>query len=162
MTGGPDKEHGTNKSPPTGRIQERSEKHAMCPTSLPESSLLASILAEWCGATRKDPESGWSARDSPETNPITTKPEAASHVAEQSWVPLASFSPPGAPFQQSPVWSALVSPPAIHFWVSDKSPFLGPGRGLHSCSMTVSDSLIAGESAWCQAGNGCILTICKV
>ena len=46
MTGGPDKEHGTNKSPPTGRIQETSEKHAMYPTGLLESSLLASILAK--------------------------------------------------------------------------------------------------------------------
>ena len=144
------------------RLKGERRCQSTCPTNLPESSLLASILAEWYGATRKDPESGWSARDSPETNPIAIKPEAASHVAEQSWVPLAAFSPPGAPFQQSLVRSALVSPPAIHFWVSDKSPFLGPGRGLHSCSMTVSDSLIAGQSAWCQAGNGCILTICKV
>ena len=35
----------------------------------------------------------------PETNPITIKPETASHAAEQfSWVPLPSYSPPGCPF----------------------------------------------------------------
>ena len=45
-TGGPGKELGTNKPPPTGRIQERSKGDAVCPTNLPESSLLESILAE--------------------------------------------------------------------------------------------------------------------
>ena len=46
ITGDPGKEHGTNKSTPTGRIQERSEGDATCPTDLPEISLLESILAE--------------------------------------------------------------------------------------------------------------------
>ena len=46
MTGDPDKERGTNKPPPTGRIGERSKgerRHqSTCPTSLPESSWLSS------------------------------------------------------------------------------------------------------------------------
>ena len=47
MTGGLSKEHGTNNPPSTGRIWERSGE-ATCPTNLPESSLLESILAEQC------------------------------------------------------------------------------------------------------------------
>ena len=49
--GGPDKEHRTNKLPPTGKIQERSKGErrlqSIHPTNLPESSSLESILAEW-------------------------------------------------------------------------------------------------------------------
>ena len=43
MTGGPGKEHGTNKPPPTGRVWERSKGDMS--DHFPESSL-ASILAE--------------------------------------------------------------------------------------------------------------------
>ena len=61
----------------------------------PESFSLASILAEQgvpC-TIRKDSESEWLAKDNPETNPITIKPETASHEAEQfSWVPLLLLS----------------------------------------------------------------------
>ena len=46
MTGGPYKEHGTNKPPPTRRVQERSKGDTMYPNHLPESFSLASILAE--------------------------------------------------------------------------------------------------------------------
>ena len=45
---GPGKEHGTNKTPSTGRVQERSKGYTTCPTNLPESSWLESILAEQC------------------------------------------------------------------------------------------------------------------
>ena len=44
-TGGPGKEHGTNKSPPTGKTQERSKGDTT--SHLPEFSV-ASILAEQC------------------------------------------------------------------------------------------------------------------
>ena len=51
------------------------------------------------GATRKGPESERLARDNPETNPITIKPEAVSHIAEQSsWVPSPSCSLLRRPF----------------------------------------------------------------
>ena len=33
MTGGPGKEHGTNKPPPTGRVQERSKGDTTCQTT---------------------------------------------------------------------------------------------------------------------------------
>ena len=78
------------------------------------------------------------AKDHPETNPITIKPETASHRAEQfSWVPLPYCSPPGCPFPiKSFALSARVSPRTIHFRVLDKSPVSGPGRGPLSCNIT--------------------------
>ena len=88
-------------------------------------------------ATRKDSELEWLAKDHPETNPITIKPETeASHAAEQfSWVPLPYCSPPRCPFPiKSLALSAHVSPRTIHFWVLDKSPVSGPGRGPPSCN----------------------------
>ena len=132
-TGGPGKEHGTNKPPPIKRIQERSKRDTN-PYVLPTSQTLPRWNPSWlidAWATRKDPESEWLARDNTETIPITIKPETVSHVAEQfSWVPLPSCSPPGCPFPIKPLaLSAHVSPWTIHFRVLDKSPLSGPGRG---------------------------------
>ena len=94
-----------------------------------------SWLSDAC-VTSKDSQSEWLARGNLETNPITIKPETASHVAEQfSWVPLPSCSPPRCPFPiKSLVLSAHVSPQTVHFWVLDKSPLSGPGRGPPSCN----------------------------
>ena len=65
----------------------------------PGSSSLASSLAEQCLTTSKDGVRV-TVRDNPERDPITVKPETASHVAEQSaWVPLPHRSHPGAPPQ---------------------------------------------------------------
>ena len=51
------------------------------------------------------------------------------------WVPLPYCSPPGCPFPiKSLALLAHVSPRTIHFRVLDKSPVLGPGRGLPSCN----------------------------
>ena len=64
-TGDPGKGHGTNKPPPTRRIRERSKgerrRQCTCPTSLPESSSLESILAEWLHAPpgRTLSQNGW-------------------------------------------------------------------------------------------------------
>ena len=81
----------------------------------------------------------WLAKDNPETNPITVKPETASHVAEMfSWAPLPYWSPPVCPFPiKSLALPAHVSPQTIHFRVLDKSPVLGPGRGPPSCNITI-------------------------
>ena len=81
----------------------------------------------------------WLAGDNPETNPITLKSETSSHVAEQfSWVPLPCCSLPECPFPiKSLALSVRVSPPTIHFWVLDRRPLLGPGRGPPSCNMLV-------------------------
>ena len=58
-------------------------------------------------ATRKDSELEWLAKDHPEPNPITIKPETESDAAKQfSWVPLSYCSPPGCPF---PIKSLAVS-----------------------------------------------------
>ena len=109
----------------------------------PESLSLASILAE-C-TTRKDSELEGLAKDHPETNPITIKPEIGSHVTEQSsWVPLPSCSPPGHPFPIKPLaLSAHVSPRTIHFRVLDKSPVSGPGRGPPSYNSAMVKNLPA-------------------
>ena len=141
-TGGPAKEHGTNKPPPTGRVQERSKGDTTCPTTSQNPSLWHPSWLNKACTTRKDSESEWLAKDNLETNPITIKPETASHVTEQfSWVPLPYCSPPGCPFPiKSLALSARVSPQTIHFWVLDKSSVLGPGRGPPSCNNPTVDS----------------------
>ena len=90
----------------------------------------------------------WLAKDNPETNPITIKPETSSHAAELfSWVLLPYCSPPWCPFPiKSLALSADVSPWTIHFWVLDKSPLSGPGSGPPSCSSTAG-YFILGELA---------------
>ena len=92
MTGDLDKEYGTNKPPPTGRVQERSKGDTTClSTSQNPSRYHPSCLSD-AYTTRKDSELEWLAKDHPETNSITIKPETASHTAERfSWVPLPYF-----------------------------------------------------------------------
>ena len=138
MTGDPDKEYRTNKPPPVRRVWERSKGDTTCPSTSQNSScwgIHPSWLSDAC-ATRKDSELEWLAKDYPETNPTTIKPETVSHMAEQfSWVPLPYCSPPGCPFPiKSLALSTHVSPRTIHFWVLDKSPVSGPGRSLPSCN----------------------------
>ena len=101
----------------------------------PESLLLASILPEQCVRHQERLWIRMLAKDHPETNPITIKPETASHMAEQfSWVPLPYCSPPGFPFPvKSLALSADVSLRTIHFRVLDKRPVSGPGKGPPSC-----------------------------
>ena len=58
-TGGPGKEHETNKLPPTRRIWARSKGEgrlqSKCPINLPESFLLEFILAEICTYHQEGP-----------------------------------------------------------------------------------------------------------
>ena len=135
MTGGPGNEHGTNKPPPTGRVQERSKEDTTCPSTTQNPLWYPSWLNKAC-TTSKDSESEQLAKDNLETNPITIKPKTASHVTEQSsWVPLPSCSLPRHPFPiKSLALSAHVSPWPIHFPVLDKSPVSGPGRRPPSCN----------------------------
>ena len=130
MTGGP------GKPLPTGRVQERSQGEAMPPsTSQNPSRWHLSWLSNAC-TTRKDPESEQLAKDNPETNPFTIKPEILNQGEEQfSWVSLPCCSLPGCPFPiKSLPLSACVSPRTILLWVSDKSPLPGPGRSPSSCN----------------------------
>ena len=125
MTGGPGKEHGTNKTPPTGRVWERSKGDTICLiTSQNPSHWHPSWLNKAC-TTRKDSELEWLAKDNPETNPITIKPEMA------TW----RSSSPGFPYPiKSLALSAHVSPQTNHFWVVDKSPVSRPVRDPPSCN----------------------------
>ena len=148
MTGGSGKEHGTNKPPPTIRVQERSKGDTTCPITSQNPLWHQSWLNKAC-TTRKDSESEWLAKDNPETNPITIKPMTSSHVAELfSWVPLPSCSPPGCPFPiKSLALSARVSPRKIRFLVLDKSPVSGPGRGPPS-SVQFSHSVVSNSATY--------------
>ena len=134
MTGGPAKEHETNKPPPTRRVRKRSKRDTTCPTTSQNPSLQHPSWLNKACTTKKNSESEWLAKDNLETNPITIKPKTASHVAELFWVPLPYCSPPRCPFPiNSLALSADVSPRTIHFRVLDKSPVSGPGRHPLSC-----------------------------
>ena len=107
-TGGPGNEHGTKKPPPTGRVQERSKGDTTCLTTSQNPLWHSSWLNKAC-TTKKDSESELLAKDNRETNPITIKPETASHVTELfSWVLLPYCFPPGCPFPNK--ISCFVSP----------------------------------------------------
>ena len=135
-TAGADKE--TNQENLGGAKRGRRHQSIIYPTNLPESFSTKSILAERGTCHQEGPwvrpnmgQAKWLARDNPETNPITIKPETSSNVAEQfSWVPFLCCSPPRHPFSIKPfALSARVSPWTIHFSVLDKSPRLDTGRG---------------------------------
>ena len=115
-TGGPGKEQGPNKPPPTRRVRERSKGDTTCLTTSQNPSLWHPSWLNQACTTRKDSESEGLPKDNPETNPITIKPETASHVTELSWVPSPSCSSPGHPFPiKALALSAHVSPQTIHF-----------------------------------------------
>ena len=148
ITGGPGKEHRTNKPPPTGRVQDRSKGDTTFPTTSQNPSLQHTSWLNKAYTTRKDSESEWLAKDNPETNPITIKRETVSSVAELfSWVSLPYCSPLGCPFPiKSLALSAHVSPQTIHFQVLDKSPVLGPGRGPPSCNTIIKTLKVLGKN----------------
>ena len=126
---GKDMELTTHHQPPTRIVQERSKGDPTCPTTSQNPSLWhLSWLNKVC-TTRKDSESEGLAKDNPETNAITIKPETSSHVAEQfSWVPSPSCSPPGRPFPiKSLALSAHVSSNNSFLSVRQE-PSFGPGR----------------------------------
>ena len=129
-TGGPGKEHRTNKPPQTGRVQERSKGDTTCLTTSQNPSLWHPYWLDKACTPRKDSELELLAKDNPETNPSAIKPETASHVAELfSWVLIPYCSPPRRPFPiKYLALSAHVSPWTIHFRVLNKSPVSGPGR----------------------------------
>ena len=56
-TGGPGKEHRTNKPPPTGRVQERSKGDTTCPTTSQNPPLWHPSWLNKACTTRKDSES---------------------------------------------------------------------------------------------------------
>ena len=78
-TGGPGKEHRTNKLPPTRRTQERSKRREEMParTSYPPPRILLTRI-NLCWVMHAPPERNLSQNywpeDKPETNPVTIKP----------------------------------------------------------------------------------------
>ena len=78
MAGDPDKEYGTNKPPPAGRVRERSRGDTTYRSiHFTESLLLASILAERCVCNQERLWIRMIGQSHPETNPITIKPKIA-------------------------------------------------------------------------------------
>ena len=76
--------------------------------------------------------------ENPETDLITVKPKAVSHVAEQFWVPLPSCSWPGCSFtMKSFGLSVHVSPCTIYFPVLDKGHSLA-----HPLSENINNYLV--------------------
>ena len=135
MTGGPGEEYGTNKPAPTRRVQERSKGDTTCPTTSQNPSCWHPSWLNKACTTRKDSESEWSAKDNPETNPITIEPETEPHGRAVLLGSLTYCSLPGRPSPiKSLALSAHVSPWTIHFQVLDKSPVSGPGRGNLYCN----------------------------
>ena len=78
-TGGPGKNHGTDKLPTHQKNLGKVKGDATCLTTSQNSSHWhPSWLSDMC-ITRKDPESEWLARNYLETNPITIKPKTELH-----------------------------------------------------------------------------------
>ena len=139
-TGGPGKEQGTNKPPPTRRIWERSKgerRHqSTCPANLPESSSLESILAERLHAP---PERTLSQNDWPETTwkwiPSPQNPRL--RATRQSSSP--GFPHPAA-LPRAPLPNKVSC--FVSTWVSSdnsfpsvrQEPTPGPWKGSPSCN----------------------------
>jgi len=98
MTGGPGKEHRTKKPPPTRRVQERSKGNTTCPTTSQNPSHWHPSWLNKAWTTRKDSESEWLAKDDPETNPITIKPETEPYGRAVLLASLTKLLPTWVPF----------------------------------------------------------------
>ena len=130
-TRGPGKEHRTNRLPSTGRTQERSKGAEEMPVHMsyePPRILLTGI--HLCWARHPPPGRTLSQNDWPETNPIATKPETASHMAEAVLLGPLALLPS--------TWHSFpIKSPALPAHVSSDSSFLrvrqeltlGPWKG---------------------------------
>ena len=105
--------------PNTWSVEKVKRREDTSPYVLPASQNLFHWNLSWLShafTTRKDSESEWLARDNPETNSITIKPNTASHMAEQLWVPLPCCSSPGSHFPiKCLALSTRLSSGIIHF-----------------------------------------------
>ena len=123
------------------RICERSkEREDTSPYVLPISQNLLWNLSWLSDTQHQDPKWEWQARDNLEINPITIKPEAASHTAEQfCWIPLPCCSQSRHPFPiKSLALLVWVSPQTIYeLYTRDNSQALKgvplPAAILHGC-----------------------------
>ena len=141
MTGGLGKEHGTNKPPPTGRVQERSTGDRRCQSICPPQIFFAGTRVGWAmcespGRTLSQnywPETTWKLILSPYNGRLWATKQSSPLGA-----PLPFCPPPGRSFLiKSVALSACVFPWTIYFGVLDESPLSGPGRGPPSCNRSV-------------------------
>ena len=133
LTGSPGKEHRITKPSPTKEFKQRPRG---APTSfhLPESSSLASILAEHCAQPRGGP---WGRRAARRTGPRGPRRAVGLGSLSQR---LSAWAPPPV---KSPAFSARLSPQTTQVQASDKKPPWGHGWGrlpaapaLYFCEMT--------------------------
>ena len=143
-TGGPGKEHGTNKPPPTRWVWESTKGDTMCLTPL----RILSVVTHLGWARHTPPGKTLSQSDLPKT---TQKLIPSPYCRLQAMWPRSSPGfpdppalHPGSPFPiKSLAFSARVSPWPIHFWVLDKSLLSGPGRGPPSSNTLTAHPVLA-------------------
>ena len=108
------------------------------PPGSPVPGILQTRTLEWVAISFSK---AWKSKVKVKSCPILCDPPGSSvhgifqAVLLGTWVPLPYCSPPGCPFPiKSLALSAHVSPQTLPFWVVDKSPVSGPGRGPPSCN----------------------------
>ena len=112
------------------------KQQSVCPTHLPESSLLESILAEQCVCLQEGPWARMTGQRQPGNNPLTMSLETESLVAELGFLTLLLSM--RCPYPRKPlVLSACASPQITHFPVLQKSPLGGPGGRPPSCNKAI-------------------------
>ena len=130
-TGGPGKEHRTNKPPSTRRVRERLKGDNTCPIISQNPSVWHPSWLNKACITRKDSESEWLAKDNLETNPTTIKLKTVSHCGRAvllgSLTVLLSVWAP-FPSKISCFVSTCISSDNS-FWSVRQEPSFGPCKG---------------------------------
>ena len=129
QTGGPGKEHGTDKLLPT-RIKKIKRKEvrrqSICSATFPESFSPDSILAEQCTRHQEGPCVGMIGQKQPGNSPHHHKTRDCEPRSRE--VLLGSLTLRLS--AQAPLRNiARVSPRILPFWVLDQSPASGPWKG---------------------------------
>ena len=170
-TGGPNKEHRTDKLPPkpTRRIREgpkrgRRRQLIICPANLPKTLMLESILTERGAHHQEGPWVGpntgqarWLARDNLETDPTSINPETAGHKAELSYSLTLLLSAP-VPFSTKSFiyfvstcvsldssFPSVRQEPTLGPWKESPSRQQADIRATSSCLMAVEHSSILAD-----------------
>ena len=128
-TGYLSKEHGTNKPPATGKVQEKSDGDATSPTTS-ENPTLSWATPAPPGRTQSQndwPEKTWKRIPSPESPSLRARSRAGLLSSLTCRSPALRPGP-----MKSVAFSARVSLWTVHLPMLDKSPLSGPGRGPHS------------------------------
>ena len=144
LTGSPGKEHRITKPPPTKEFKQRPQEAPMS-VHLPESSSLASILAEQCAQPRGGPWGGRTLRQNGCPKNRTAKPAQGSPPGLSRPAALRLGTPSNK--------VSCLSPQTTQVQASDKDPPWGHGWGrfpaapaLYFCEMT--GTCAEGGRAW--------------